>query len=100
MVTALNRSEVKHVRLMTYDGHEARLNAGPLCFLGFFLKEIPGLVNDHIAIAGWNITIFDRKYIFNPGPFVFLGKIFGEIPGLVKTDHSWLARWLDVPSPF
>ena len=26
------------------------------------------LVNDHIA--GWNdITIFDRKYIFNPSPF-------------------------------
>ena len=25
------------------------------------------LVNDHIA--GWNITIFNRKYIFNPGPF-------------------------------
>ena len=25
------------------------------------------LVNDHIA--GWNIPIFNRKYIFNPGPF-------------------------------
>ena len=25
------------------------------------------LVNDHIA--GWNISISNRKYIFNPGPF-------------------------------
>jgi len=33
LVKALNRSEVKpSVRLMTYDGQEARLNAGPLCF--------------------------------------------------------------------
>lgn len=42
MVKALNRSEVKpSVRLMTYDGQEARLNAGPLCFfLEYFFKEI------------------------------------------------------------
>ena len=30
------------------------------------LKHYP-LVNDHIA--GWNISSFNRKYIFNPGPF-------------------------------
>ena len=32
-----------------------------------FPEKYP-LVNDHMA--GWNIPIFNRKYIFNPGPAI------------------------------
>ena len=47
---------------------------------GCFDEGFPGsypLVNDHIA--GWNIPMFSRKYIFHPGPFSIAMLSFGSV---------------------
>ena len=45
----------------------------------FFLKDwfLYLLVNDHIA--GWNIPMFNRKYIFIPGPFFIAMLVYRSV---------------------
>ena len=86
----------------------------PLWISTWILSQLPLLFTlQYTNIAGWNILIFNRKYIFNPGPLSifhcyvrlpecilwYFDKIHArkwwklfEIPKVVGKTHDWWSK--------